>query len=218
MSKELYRAIEERYGFSLPSEYCQMHARGFFTFSRPAHASHFTTPGDGYLWLNDMEWYPLEEIATFAFPDYYEPHLPHLVPFAFTGGGDYWCWQTDKANERGTRVLLCPHDYELATIYAPNFAAALYRQALDYACYRFDEDGSDYRAFLNRWATDLACALPAQWCERLRDISCRLPVNWTSPGRPFRSCISPDELEEIERRDIAFPDLDVEISWTNLAA
>lgn len=215
MSEELYRAIEERHGFSLPPEYRRMHARGFLTLDRPAHASEFAEAGSGYLWLNDMEWYPLAEIATFAFPHFCEPHLPHLVPFAFTASGDYWCWQTDQTDERGTRVLLCPHDYTLATIHAPNFAAALYRQALSYACYYadFDQDRPQNRAFLNRWATDLACVFPAAWCQNLKDLAGRTPVAWTDRFAAHESFLTPDEMKQIEERDIAFPELDVEIPW-----
>ena len=148
----LYQSIAQRYGFHLPDEHREMSARGFFKLDHPSHASEFTSLANSYLWLNDMEWYSLQEIADFTFPDIYEPHLPNLVPFAFNGAGDYWCLQTDKTDERGTRVLLCPHDYALARIYAPSFPAALYRQVLEYACYGtdFDRDRGQNRAFLHR--------------------------------------------------------------------
>jgi hypothetical protein len=128
MKEELFRRIEERYVFALPEEYRRLEARGLFALSNPAHASDSYEPGS-YLWLNDMEWYSLQQIADFEFQSY---HLPGFVPFAFSGGGDYWCWQPVNTDLRGTPVLCCFRDYEFATIYAPNFQSAIYRQILDF--------------------------------------------------------------------------------------
>src|SRR5689334_1633542 len=125
----LYKAISERYGFSVPEEYRRLASRGLLNLGAAAHASAFYEPGS-YLWLHEMEWFSLEEIINFEFQPY---HLPGFVPFAFTGGGDFWCWQPSFADGRGIRVLLCHHDSEFATVYAPNFKTALFRQALDFA-------------------------------------------------------------------------------------
>ena len=76
MSKSsLYQQIKERFSFDLPLEYQQMQDRGWMTLDRPA-TSISTIPGDGYLYLCDMEWYSLEEIVSLEFPDGYQPHLP----------------------------------------------------------------------------------------------------------------------------------------------
>jgi len=202
---QLFEAIASRFGFSIPIEYRRMHYRGWLSLDRPP-STISTTPGDGYLWMNDMEWYALEEIAVFEFPEYYRPHLSKLVPFAFTAGGDYWCWQADQTDQRGTRVLLCAHDSELATIYAPNFHAALYRQALDYATYLVDiEEG---RGFLRRWSVDFALLFPPEWCRMLLELSAR-PLVGTS-------LLSREELAQMERRDLPFDELDTEVQWSNL--
>jgi len=218
MSDALYRRIEERFGFSMPPEYRRMEARGFFSLDRPAVAWEFMTTGDGPLWLNDMEWLSLKEIAEFEFDELYEQRLPHLLPFALNAAGDFWCWQVDKRDVCGTRVLLCPHDYMLAKVYSPNFASALYRQALWWACYdahpsRIDDD----RAFIRRWAIDLAEVFPASWCQTLVDLANRAPFVWESRWKARicenESLLSADELIKIERRDIAFSELDTEIQW-----
>jgi len=135
VSEALYNAIAARYGFAIPDEYRRLESRGLFTLSAAAHASTFYRP-DSYLWLHDMEWYSPQAILDFEFEPY---HLPGFVPFAFTGGGDYWCWHPAHADRRGAHVLCCCHDCELATIYAPNFHTALYRQILDF-CVGSSED------------------------------------------------------------------------------
>jgi len=139
-----------------------------------------------------MEWYSLHDIAEFEFES---SHLPGFVPFAFTGGGDYWCWQPEYTDERGTRVVCCYRDYELANVYAPNFATGLYRQALA-VC---QETELDVPAFLRRWASDLADIFPVRWCQRLRDLA----------ERPDRSILA----STYERADLADDDLDSEIRW-----
>jgi hypothetical protein len=191
VNEALYKAIEDRYGFPVPDDYRRLDSRGLLTLSASAHASAFTTLGS-YLWLPDMEWYSLGDIAQFEFESY---HKPGFVPFAFTAGGDHWCWQLDHTDERGTRVVCCHHDYELATVYAPNFAGALYRQTLAIS----DETELDVPAFLCRWAADLADIFSPQWCEHLRELA----------QRPNRSALA----SAYERADLAYEDLDTEIRW-----
>lgn len=222
--QQFYDQIAARFAFELPTEYRQMQERGWMTLDRPS-TSISTKPDDGYLWMADMEWYSLQEIATFEFPDFYHPHLPHLVPFAFSGGGDYWCWQTNHTDERGTRVLLCLHDTCSAIVHAPNIAGALYRQALRYACSWVEGQPDDFaegRTYLHRWAVDLAVALPSSWCEVLAALVTRPAVVWSGSGphRRFehRSLMSLEEMKQIEARDLHFPGLDTEFPWADLPA
>jgi hypothetical protein len=167
MSEALYNAITARYNFVVPDEYRRLQSRGLLTMSAPAHASAFHRPGS-YLWLNDMEWYSLQDIVDFKFQSY---HMAGFVPFAFSAGGDYWCWHPKHADHRGAQVLCCPHDCELATIYAPNFQTALYRQALDFCRGSASEEDIDPAAFLRRWAADLAPIFPERWCAHLRRLA-----------------------------------------------
>lgn len=207
-----YAAIERRYGFSIPMAYRELERRGFLDrLATPAYYAEFTTPGRGYLWLGDMEWYTPRQIADFEFADY---HLPGFVPFAFTGGGDYWCWQPRFTDDRGTRVVLCPHDYELGTVYAPNFGAALYRQVLEYSAQGFlsEDEVAVARAMLKRWAVDLACVLPAAWCERVEAIS-RVAATVRSGRDRKLVLISEEALNRFESADLAFPEIDSEFHW-----
>ena len=201
MSNELiYSAIAQRYGFSLPAEYRQLESRGLLSLSGPAHASAFTAPGT-YLWLNDMEWYPLHKIANFEFEPYC---LPGFVPFAFTGAGDFWCWQPEFTDSNGTRVVCCYRDSYDARIYAPNFSLALYRQILDFCVSQpADDDEIDVRAFLRRWVVDLAPIFPSRWQEQLQELAHRLefPV------------LSELEQKDIEKRDLPFDVIDTDVRW-----
>ncbi len=222
--EQLYSRIAQRFAFELPTEYRQMQERGWMTLDRPS-TSISTKPNDGYLWLADMEWYSLEEIAAFEFPAFYHPPLPCLVPFAFSGGGDYWCWQTNLNDERETRVLLCLHDTCSAIVHAPNFAGALYRQALQYASGWVEGQPDDFaegRAYLHRWAVDLAVVLPSSWCNVLAALATRPAVAWSHSGprhhSQHRSLLSLEELEQIKARDLHFAELDREFPWADLPA
>jgi hypothetical protein len=191
VKEALYQTIESRFSFPLPADYRQLEERGLFTLSKASHASEFTAPGS-YLWLPDMEWYPLEEIAAFTFQAY---HLPGFVPFAFTAGGDYWCWQPAHTDARGTRVVCCHRDCELATVYAPNLAAALYRQALA-VCHDTELDAP---SFLRRWSADLSGVFSADWCGRLHELAQRADRSTAASAS--------------ERADIAYAEIDSEVRW-----
>lgn len=214
-----YARIEERFAFKLPKEYRALYERGWLTLDRPASAIS-TTPGDGYLFMHEMEWYRLEEIATFEFPENDRPCLPGLIPFAVNGAGDNWCWQSDKTDEHGTPVLLCDHETGRATIYAPNFQAALFRQALQYA---HSLVGSKYvpiaegHAYLRRWAIDLATIFPPDWCRVLTELSTRAPVAWSARWGSQNTLLTPDDLKHILDRHLQFNQMGSEIQWANIS-
>ena len=221
--EDLFQTIAEKYGFSLPEEFRYLWEKGFCTLVGPAKDHEFTRPGNGYLLIHDMEWYSLEEIVDFEFPEYCQPHLPHLVPFAFNGAGDNWCWQTDRTDARGMRVLLCAHDSNMATVQAPNFAGAIYRQILLEACWfytegDFAEAWEQNRAFLRRYVVDLAPIFPAQWVETLRELETRAPVQWTHHprvgyDRPQTSFLTETELAAIEAEQIELAGTEKEVRW-----
>ena len=227
--EQFYSQIEKKHKFSIPEDYRKVRDRGFMTLNGPARHTDFQKARDHYLWLNDMEWYRPKEIAEFAFNKLYNPHLPNLVPFAFTGGGDWWCWQTDHQTKKwGTRILLCNHDDGQAIVYAGNFRSALFRQALALASasgYWFlkgrvltSEDKkrtTEIAAFLRRYSVDLGLIFPAEWCALLSDLASRTPFWWklTVPnGRSFDcfSVLSDLERKKFEKEYVAFAEMDKE--------
>jgi hypothetical protein len=211
---KLYDIIADRFGFNIPMEYREFHSRGWLTLDRPARQV-TTIPGDGYLYIADMEWYTLEEIAEFQFPDYCMPVRLGLVPFAFTGGGDFWCWQIDS---EGPRVLLCHRDDTDATIYSGSFHGAIYRAALHYACSWVNAQSANFpeeRSFIRRWASDFRLVCPPDWCDTLAGIAERSPVQWSMHKLIFNSLLLPQEKKEIEEKYLQFPEIDTEIGWMN---
>ncbi len=209
---DYYSAIQQKFGFVIPEPYRELERRGFLALDGPASVAEMMKPGSGYLYLYDMEWYTPQQILEYELDEY---HLPGFVPFAFTGRADHWCWQPDCSTDRGTRVVLCPHDYELATIYAPDFVSAAYRHILEYTCYGVDssDDESVIRAFLDRWIVDLRDVLQESWCERISLIRDKKLAAWSMPGAASQGLITEDELQTIVTQDIAYPDMDQEIQW-----
>jgi hypothetical protein len=44
---------------------------------------------DKYLWIPEMEWRSLADVRAFRAPGHW---MPGFYSFAFSGGGDDWCW------------------------------------------------------------------------------------------------------------------------------
>lgn len=84
--------------------------------------------GNAYLWLNEMEWIPIESIIE----NEEEKHGDmSLIPFAFTGGGDKWVWVFEK-NKETYRVGLCENAEPTGIYYAKNMEDAILRQIIEY--------------------------------------------------------------------------------------
>jgi hypothetical protein len=107
---------------------------------------------------------------------------------------------------------------DTALIYAPNIQAAIYRQALHYAHQAGDPyiELDEARSYLNRYAIDLAAIFPPAWCNVLSALSKRPPVEWTDRWGSHLTLLSADEKTLIEKRDVAFTEMDAEIPWANL--
>ena len=206
--EELLTQIERRYAFTLPQEFREFWKRGFCTITGRNLGPH-------YLLLMDMEWMPLEEIAGFEFQSY---HRPGFVPFATSGSGDLWCWQPAFTDERGTRVLYCPHDCYDADVYAPDFMSAIYRHLVDQAATMHRDLDSVERSRQHLLAATSALQ-PFLTPERRESLSqiCRLPVQ--SPLLPARVptvrhfLLSSGEHSELLRHHLSYEDMDAPIRW-----
>ena len=130
-------AIQERFGFQTPPAYQALERRGLFRYTKAVNTADLTKSGDQYLWLNEMEWYQPDDLRTFEFEDH---HKPGFVPFAHTGGGDFWCWYPAMAKKDQTPVLLCLHDSEEAELFAPDFASAFAVASAGFRPAVFDPD------------------------------------------------------------------------------
>jgi hypothetical protein len=80
---DFYRRIEKKHKFSIPEDHRKMRERGWMTLHGPASEEKFFESGENYLLMSDMEWYSPKQIAEKEFPDFIEPCVSNLVPFAF---------------------------------------------------------------------------------------------------------------------------------------
>jgi hypothetical protein len=202
---ELFRRIEDRYAFCFPSEYTAMHRKGWLQFD-PARRG-LPQP---YLWMNEMEWLSLQDMLDFEFPTYCKPGF---VPFAFTGGGDHWCWYPEHAADGVTPVVLCPRDSTAGEFYAPSFTGSLYRQILDFACsWIKPAEEAEARTHLKRWLDDLCPFFPAAWRVVVAALH-NAPLKQWESGTIVHGLLLPDEHRSIIHRDLVFPRLDEQFEW-----
>ena len=163
-----------------------------------------------YLWIPEAEWMPAQEILEYETAPNYKAGF---VPFAFTGGGDLWCWRPSEDPEM---VVCCIHDEGIGSIDAPNLAGSLYRRILEYASDQgFWESEELTRKQLLGWSERLADYFPRTWIENLRLRSDATIVEWRY-GRnpiPFHGLISFDEKNATLAREFDFPRLDEKFEW-----
>jgi len=132
--------------------------------------------------MPDMEWMPLEEIIDYRFEDY---QSPGFVPFAFTAGGDLWCWRAVPDAVVEPCVVECPHDCEEGSVYAPDFQMAIYRHLLEAAAglHGTEQDLLDEVDLIRKCCDRFRSLLSQQQASRLDDILSRPPQSAVLPAR-----------------------------------
>lgn len=120
--------------YIIPSVYQKMNEKGFITPNN-----------DSYLWLNEMEWMPIDMINEY---EYDESESKSIVPFAITGGGDKWVWVLNDENNEYC-VGLCERAEVNGTYYARNTEDAIFRQIIEYVSdsnfYFIKEEAKSYQ-------------------------------------------------------------------------
>lgn len=101
--------------FKVPVAFQEMNRRGF-------------TTAKNYLWLNEMEWIPIDDIYGY---DYEEGESETIVPFAYTGGGDKWVWVVNDTDLEYC-VGICENAEITGVYYAKNIEDAIIRQIIEY--------------------------------------------------------------------------------------
>jgi hypothetical protein len=200
---DLYAEIERRFSFALPEEYRRMRDRGWFG---PSEST--------YLWLHEMEWMSLKDIRD-GDPVFFQFTRPGLIPFAFTGGRDHWCWYPEHMADGVAPVVECPRDSVIGRFYAPSFLGAIYRQILDFACWQITPaEESKARRHLKRWLDDLGPLMPDNWRKTIGNLlSAPLRTIERLPGQINGVLLTFDECGMLVQRDLAFPKLDEEFQW-----
>jgi hypothetical protein len=190
-----YDVFSRRFGFSLPTVYRSMNDAGLLDSNNPAH-----------LQLTDFHWLSLDQIlANNAVPVV----GGRLVPFAESGRGDRWCWNTAWNSEQGIAVVFVARGRRVAEGYAASFAATVYRKLLEefsasWLLGTFVHSTRELEQRFRRYAQDVAAYLPPSWAATLAQLSAR-PVLELSPG--VSGTLRPDEASSIIQRDLAFAHL-----------
>jgi hypothetical protein len=184
---ELYQRFEARYGFTIPAEYRQMQARGWFD----------VRDQERYVWLHEAEWLSLAEIADYEFEPY---HRSGLVPFAFNCAGDLWCWWPEAASGGVVPVVWCLHDADTGDVMAPHFLAFIYRQMLEFCVADSPWDAAERRQQLQEWHDRFAEFLPPPWASTLL---------WLMEREP----LSEREYAAMVQRALAFERLNQRFKW-----
>jgi hypothetical protein len=169
-------ALRKQFHFQTPPAFRELEARRLFQWQeklRGTDLTNLTQPGDHYLWFNDMAWYQPDDLRSFRFENY---HKSGFVPFAHAASGDYWCWYPSMQADSSVPVLLCPHDCYFADLFAPDFASALYRHALQYAA-QMGEDPDRRNAMLKRWTLELGPLWPPKWRDHVERLAAA-PITW----------------------------------------
>jgi hypothetical protein len=190
----IYDEIEAKYGFAIPAEYQEMERLGWLD---PSDMSR-------YLYMFEAEWFRPEKILRYQPLDF---HKPGFVPFAFTGGGDNWCWWPAE-----NCVVLCPHDCLEGEFDAPDFLGSIYRRTLEYASGGQESEG-EARKQLREWAKRLTAFFPPHWIKTISDAAEAPLVRWERGNDYGNGFLTLDEQEAILRRDLAFPRLGEKFEW-----
>jgi hypothetical protein len=165
--------LEAHYGVPLPPGYRDWSLKGYTD-----HRKDKT-----YLWVHEAEWIPPGEIAQHDL--WRENIIAGLIPFAFSGAGDNWCWNTQvKSDQAEYEVLYCWHDEDLADAFAPTFPGWFYRNCLDFASGAFDRTAAgiqEGRDHLRRWSKKLAEIHPGPWAEHLSSLAETEPFEYKHP-------------------------------------
>jgi hypothetical protein len=198
-------AIERHYNIVLPDAYKLWASKGYLTLASPH-----------YLWVWEAEWIPLEKVPGYDLTSF--PHLPGLIPFAFTGGGDHWCWHTESPTDPGEyRILRCQHDSDMAEVYSPSFAGWFYRVCLTYACSVEDQSKAieEVKQHLGLWADRLEELAQGAWAHDLRWLAARSPVHyrWGTRNMAEFGFLTFNECDSRIRHALGRDYVDQEIPW-----
>ena len=199
---DVYSAIKARYGFEIPEIYRRMEEAGLLNMPPgPADAS-----DERHLWVPEAEWLRPQEILEYEFPEWFRPEF---IPFAFTGGGQPWCWWPVQDPEA---VVYVPGD-EAGVFDAPNLLGSIYRRFLDHAL-SLDEV-EEGRLWYSRWARQLRDDFPPAWIDTMLKIADADVIPWRIHRLTGQGLLDPAARDRLIARDLAFPRLNEEFDQSD---
>ena len=181
---------------------------GFRLWTQRNYTNHDQHP-ESYLWVNDAEWVPPSEMTTTEM--YRDRHIPGLVPFAFTGGSDYWCFNTSSSTAAHEfEIILCNTDDD-ADVYAPSFASWFYRTCLEFLTYISSDEIEDARQHLGTWAQRMSELGNEVWSNHLSLLMAKPPFEY--PNGSALGLLTENEVNQIVAKELGDKYLDTQIPW-----
>jgi hypothetical protein len=195
----------------LPKTYKEISKRGY-TNKRDSKSK--DADNQNYLWFINLIWISNDELLQ---KEYEIFHNIKLIPFAYTNGGDYWCFDFNQKDY--TPVVCCYHDGAEGEYYAKTIEAALFRKILDFACNEFtDSEIEDEESIVTgkkivlNWIGMLEEYFPDEWIAELNNIISNKDYVDSSPG--YVLMISECEYDQLLKKYIDFDLLDKKFIWT----
>ncbi len=202
-------SLEKNYGISLPKGYRYWTQKNYLNIHKNK---------EDYLWVHEAEWIQPERIPSRDL--WRENIIPGLVPFAFTGAGDNWCWNTQaKTGDSEYEILMCLHDEELGNVYAPSFPSWFYRLCLEYASNLSDDDDEilDARENLLLWGQRLSEIGATDWSVYLTELSDEEIIEYSNPKQmqsiQSLGFITTMDVEQIIAAEMGERYLNTKIKW-----
>ncbi|BAH42254.1 hypothetical protein BBR47_12770 [Brevibacillus brevis NBRC 100599] len=195
----------------LPKIYKDLSKRGY---TNERNFISFDDVNQNYLWFINLTWVPNEEIMQ---KEYESFHNLKMIPFAYTNGGDYWCFDLNQKDY--IPIVCCYHDGAEGEYFAKTLEAALFRQILDFACNEFtdseiedDQSVVTGKKIILNWIRRLEEYFPNEWISELNNIVNNKDYVDSSPG--YVVMISESKYDELVKKYIDFDLLDKKFIWT----
>lgn len=181
----------------------------------------FTNPNnEAYLWLNEMEWMPIEKIREYEY-DNGESKL--IIPFAITGGGDKWVWVAND-EDKEYYVGLCENAEVNGIYYAKNTEDAVFRQIIEYVSdsnfYLIKEEAESYQVSeeelkiqLEGWKNNFRGILNDEYINTIDKLSGLSLKHIKCQYGEWYALLTIEEQDELIDKYIKFDMIDDDFEW-----
>jgi hypothetical protein len=168
------------------------------------------------LW--NFDWMTDEARSNWQFPDFSQPTLPGLFPFAQDYTGDPYCWLQGRLSRFGEPdILLCDHEEGFAWLYAPSLAGAIFRTAATYAAAARESSVAPMVEMIEQVIKVYGDLLPDDWVQRLSLLAKQEPKIFRGAAVTKFSLHAPWDSTELIKQLFGSPYAEKNIQWANIA-